>query len=337
MRTRIAISRIRRRSALSRLARDGFTLVELLVVIAIIGILVALLLPAVQAAREASRRASCTNNIKNLALGVLNHESAKKVFPLSWDGYGVATAQGAQPNVENGSSWIVSTLPYVEEQAMYDRFKSSGALTGRYNPYNGAAAGGNQGIGTNTPDVRALIATPLKLVRCPSDASMPTPTGDLFSFQNVPIAATNYKGCIGNTWMWGIWHGDRNYNPEHPPNPGIFYRNTYIVPVTVQKITDGLSNTFLIGEDLPDYNGHWAAYFSNTCISSTDSPLNYLPQPPNPGDYADMMGFRSMHPGGANFAMADASVSFYADDIDPNVYENLSTKAGNKIGSEAAH
>jgi prepilin-type N-terminal cleavage/methylation domain-containing protein/prepilin-type processing-associated H-X9-DG protein len=337
MRTQSVTIRVGRTVQSSRRARNGFTLVELLVVIAIIGILVALLLPAVQAAREASRRASCTNNLKNLALGVLNHESAKKMFPLSYDGYAQATAQGARPNEENGSSWIVSTLPYIEEQAMYDRFKSGGALTGRYDAYQGAQAGGNHGIGLNTPEIRALLATPLKLVRCPSDPSFPTPTGDHFTFQNVPIAATNYKGCIGNTWMWGIWHGDRNYNPEHPPNPGIFYRNTYIIPVTVRKITDGLSNTFLIGEDLPDYNGHWAAYFSNTCISSTDSPLNYLPQPPNPDDYANVMGFRSLHPGGANFAMADASVAFYDDDVDPNVYENLSTKAGNKIGSEPAH
>jgi prepilin-type N-terminal cleavage/methylation domain-containing protein len=335
MSTRTATFRVRQTDGFSRLVTKGFTLVELLVVIAIIGILVALLLPAVQAAREASRRASCQNNLKNLALGVLNHESAKKMFPLSYDGY--AQAQGARPNDENGSSWIVSTLPYIEEQAMYDRFKSSGALTGRYNPYNGAAASGNQGIGLNTPEVRALIATPLKLVRCPTDPSFPTPVGDLFSFQNVPIAVTNYKGCIGNTWMWGIWEGDRTQNPEHPPNPGIFYRNTYLIPVTIRKITDGLSQTFMIGEDLPEYNGHSAAYFSNTTISSTDSPLNYLPQPPNPGDYTNVMGFRSSHPGGAHFAMADASVSFYDEGIDRNLYENLSTKAGGKIGSEKAH
>ena len=111
--------------------------------IAIIGILVALLLPAIQAAREAARRSSCQNNLKNLALGVLNHEGARKVFPLSFDGY--ARAKGSRPNEENGSSWIVSTLPYLEEQAMYDRFKSSGALKDRYNADNGAASQRQQG------------------------------------------------------------------------------------------------------------------------------------------------------------------------------------------------
>src|SRR6478735_2089004 len=128
MRSRTANNRVRQSARITLQHSDGFTLVELLVVIAIIGILVALLLPAVQAAREAARRASCQNNLKNLALGVLNHEGAKKVFPLSYDGYAQATAEGARPNEENGSSWIVSTLPYLEEQAMYDRFKSSGAL-----------------------------------------------------------------------------------------------------------------------------------------------------------------------------------------------------------------
>src|SRR3954463_14247070 len=107
MRTSIANLRVRHTVRFSRPVTSGFTLVELLVVIAIIGILVALLLPAVQAAREASRRASCQNNLKNLAIGVLNHEGAKKIFPLSYDGYGQATAEGARPNEENGSSWIV--------------------------------------------------------------------------------------------------------------------------------------------------------------------------------------------------------------------------------------
>ena len=192
-----------------------------LVVIAIIGILVVLLLPAIQAVREAARRSSCQNNLKNLALGVLNHESTTKVFPLSYDGY--ARAKGSRPNEENGSSWIVSTLPYLEEQAMYDRFQASGALKDRYNADNGAAASGNKGIGLNTPEVRELISTPLQLVRCPSDASFPQPVGDLFTFRNVPIAVTNYKGCMGDTYTWGKWiEGDTDYNMEHPPQPGIF-------------------------------------------------------------------------------------------------------------------
>ena len=121
---------------------------------------------------------------------------------------------------------------------------------------------------------------------------------------------------------------------EHPPQPGIFYRNTYLVPVTVRKITDGLSHTFMIGEDLPEHNGHSAAYFSNTTCSSTDAPLNYLPIPPTPNNYCDVMGFRSLHPGGAHFAMADGSVDFVDEGIDYNLYKNLSTKDGGEVGNE---
>ena len=150
----------------------------------------------------------------------------------------------------------------------------------------------------------------------------------------MPIAVTNYKGCIGDTWMWGRWEGNRKYNMEHPPQRGIFYRNTYLIPVSIRKITDGMSHTFLIGEDLPEHNGHSAAYFSNTTCSSTDAPLNYLPIPPTPSNYWDVMGFRSLHPGGAHFAMADGSINFLDEGIDYNLYKNLSTKDGGEAGNE---
>src|SRR6266403_1899488 len=151
MRTRPIKLDGRRTDWASRAVTRGFTLVELLVVIAIIGILVALLLPAVQAAREAARRASCENNIKNLALGVLNHESAKRIFPKSYDGYGNAT--GSRLAEETGAGWLIFTLPYLEEQALYDRFKSSKALDEHFDPRAGAASGGNKGLGLDTPEV----------------------------------------------------------------------------------------------------------------------------------------------------------------------------------------
>ena len=113
-----------------RKSKFGFTLVELLVVIAIIGILVALLLPAIQAAREAARRSSCTNNLKNLGLAVLNHHDAMKHFPVSM---GLATvdtvpAGTTQPSV----GWTVNVLPQLEEQALFDQFKRGGAFEGDF-------------------------------------------------------------------------------------------------------------------------------------------------------------------------------------------------------------
>jgi prepilin-type N-terminal cleavage/methylation domain-containing protein/prepilin-type processing-associated H-X9-DG protein len=329
MRTRTAIVRVRQTGGFSRLITKAFTLVELLVVIAIIGILVALLLPAVQAAREAARRASCENNIKNIALGVLNHESAKKIFPKSYDGYGNAT--GARTAEENGSGWIVWTLPYLEEQALFDRFKSSHALEGFFDAHLGATSAGNKGLGLNTPEVRELIQTPLQLLRCPSDPSSLQPTTEQFAFKTVPMTTTNYKGSAGDAWNWGRWGGNRNINPEQSPQRGILYRTTYLAPVATRKITDGTSKTFLIGEDVPEHNYHSAAYFSNGSSNTTDMPLNYMPQPPQPDNYPDVNGFRSRHPGGAHFAMADGHVDFIDDSIAYSVWLSLSTKDGSEV------
>src|SRR5450432_2704204 len=108
----------------------AFTLVELLVVIAIIGILVALLLPAIQAAREAARRSQCTNNLKNLGLGVLNHHDVMKHFPVNMGAY---IAGEAPPGVNQpGASWILNTLPQLEEQPLFDKFKAGGAFEGNF-------------------------------------------------------------------------------------------------------------------------------------------------------------------------------------------------------------
>jgi prepilin-type N-terminal cleavage/methylation domain-containing protein/prepilin-type processing-associated H-X9-DG protein len=328
MRTRAATFYVRQTVRVSRSFSRGFTLVELLVVIAIIGILVALLLPAVQAAREAARRVSCQNNIKNLALGVLNHESARKIFPKSYDGYGNAT--GARTAEENGSGWIVWTLPYLEEQALFDRFKSSHALEGFFDAHAGATSGGNKGLGLNTPEVRDLVQTPLQLLRCPSDPSSIQPTVQQFAFKTVPMTTTNYKGCAGDAWNWGIWGGNHSINPEQSPQRGILYRTTYLAPVAVKKITDGTSRTFLIGEDVPEHNSHSAAYFSNGSSNTTDMPLNYMPNPPQPENYPDVNGFRSRHPGGAHFAMADGHVDFIDGAIAYPVWLSLSTKDGSE-------
>jgi prepilin-type N-terminal cleavage/methylation domain-containing protein/prepilin-type processing-associated H-X9-DG protein len=318
---------------------SGFTLVELLVVIAIIGVLVALLLPAVQAAREAARRAQCVNNLKNLALGNLNHESAMKIFPRSYDGFGGSSPQ-ATPSKENGSSWIVSTFPYMEQQGLYDQFKNAQAFEGRFDPNSGGAmSGSQQGIARNTPAMRQLMQTPLDLIRCPSDSASGVPSETQFQWSNnegnagIPVTVTNYKRNAGNAWCYGIWKGNRNENPATAPISGILFRANYVTPVSVKQITDGTSNTFLIGEDLPEYNAHSAAFYSNGSWMATDAGMNYLPEPPTPRDYPDVFGFRSRHAGGAQFAMADGSVRFYEGGMDYNLYQALSTKAGDEVAN----
>ena len=155
-------------------------------------------------------------------------------------------------------------------------------------------------------------------------------------WSGVAVTTTNYKGCAGDSWLggglWGPSH-DRTTDYWTIPQKGIFFRTSYLTPVKVTQITDGTSHTYLIGEDLPAYNSHSAAFYSNGAWLSTDAPLNYLPQPPNPDDWEDVFGFRSLHRGGANFAFADGHVEFSSETIDINLYYNLSTKAGGEVES----
>jgi prepilin-type N-terminal cleavage/methylation domain-containing protein/prepilin-type processing-associated H-X9-DG protein len=334
MRLRSYVSRgwTSRRTPASCVQRVAFTLVELLVVIAIIGVLVALLLPAVQAAREAARRASCLNNLKNLALGALNHESAKRYFPLSFDGFGYSNSQPPRVNEENGSSWIVSTFPYIEQQTLYDQFKASEAFVGRFNPDAGGAASGSQkGIARNTPQMRQLMQTPLALLRCTSDESAARQSDQQFQWTGVLVTVTNYKGCAGDSSIGSLkWGGKKPPSYYDAPQSGILFRTSYLTPVKVGQITDGASNTYLIGEDVPEFNFHSAAFYSNGSFLTADAPLNYLPNPPTPELYDQVFGFRSRHVGGTNFAMADGGVRYFDESMDYTLYQALSTKAGDE-------
>lgn len=237
----------------------GFTLVELLVVIAIIGILVALLLPAIQAAREAARRNQCTNNLKQLSLGALNHESSFKMFPSSGLGY---KWQG-DPNFGHGrkqpGGWIYNTLPFIEEQQIHDM---------------------GFGIGTSSTDAarkkvfaqRAQI--PIKTLNCPSRrgggpfpkaASKTDPTPVAVGWGNaddtMQNARSDYAGNIGDGDEASFPGGS---SPESTDSPtwetltvNVAYRKfsvdatgvfTYWSWNRIKSITDGLSKTYCVGE-----------------------------------------------------------------------------------------
>ena len=188
MKAAIYVQKVCKRAPVRSFFRRGFTLVELLVVIAIIGILVALLLPAVQAARESARRAQCTNNIKNVALATLVYHDAQKHFPVDEDLYDGAPdiidlkngrwlSEPPDPLREagklSGAGWIVEVLPQLEEQAIFDRFKPF--LDKKW------LAPDQKGLNANDAGLRAALAVQPTVLLCPSD-QFPGPRQDQYPY-----------------------------------------------------------------------------------------------------------------------------------------------------------
>ncbi len=340
----------------------GFTLVELLVVIAIIGILVALLLPAIQAAREAARRSACSNNLKNLGLAVLNHHDVQKHFPLS-AGFTIPTegspAGTSQPVPQSGVGWILNTLPQLEEQSLFDQFKAGGAFVGQFTE-GFCIRGGAPNLGLasklNGISVPELMKTQLDILQCPSDGSVKQLSNQQFQWNGCDVALTSYKGVIDDTVM-GESDGTTftNDQSQYPSGiygelpgvggtprdchrdfrcRGIFFRQSYRRPVKISKITDGTSKTLMIGEDIPEFNRHSTAFYSNGDTCSCNTPLNYgLNQDPVTFTVIqwEARGYRSRHPGGVQFCLADGSVRFISDSVDNTLYRTSCTRNGDEV------
>ena len=308
---------------MGKLVARGFTLVELLVVIAIIGVLVALLLPAVQAAREAARRSQCGNNLKNLALALQNFHGTKNQLPPSVSPW----AEGPKPvSSLSGKGWILAALPFLEQQSLYDEFKSKLGFDGKM--FSG------QGLARAT--LAETMARQLAVLQCPSDPSAQTVSTQQWQWENRRVALTSYKGVIGDTRMGGASSIHQGTQPDCHNTigcNGLFYRNDYQEPVTFKSIDDGLSNTFMVGEDMPLHNYHSTAFYSNGDYASCHAPLNYKPNPPTPLEWYNVMSFRSEHPSGAHFAIADASVQFVDEGVDYVMYRRMSTRNGSETAA----
>lgn len=342
-------------------AAPGFTLVELLVVIAIIGILVALLLPAIQAAREAARRSSCSNNLKNLGLAAITHHDAMKHFPVS---NGVPY-RDESPTPQSGAGWILNSLPQMEEQALYDRFKAGGAFEGQLRARALLVTAPNIGIASTKNGISCpqLLQTQLQILSCPSDSN----TEKLRSDQppeeiNAPVAVTNYKGVLDDTFLGQppVFQGSvSNDTSQYPsgiyldPPPafagprdchnnvrcrGIFFRQSHQRPVKISSVTDGTSKTLMVGESLPEYDNHSAAFYANGDWNSCNLPLNNLlnvdPASLNLGFWWEQQSFRSRHPGGVQFCLADGSVRFISESVGSEAYRTACSRNGNETVSE---
>lgn len=310
--------------------RRAFTLVELLVVIAIIGILVALLLPAIQAARESARRSQCQNNVKQLCLALLNYHDAKKEFPpsLRLDAQQSNAPERATTHLAN---WVVSTLPYVEEQSLLDAFNLTVPVSAAIN--------------------RAPRGARLAAMLCPSDYFN---SQSLFAGRNTNEGDNWARGNYGANAALGFL--SRTQRPaggadtefwKNPQTRGVMGLN---IALSLAKITDGTAQTILVGElragvSEQDPRGTWAlgaagasslwahgtdnAIGPNACIPGGDGIFGCgrikgsvggeeaLLRECMPCDEIAGQGtVRSLHLGGAFVGFADGSVHFISDFID---------------------
>lgn len=291
--------------------RRGFTLVELLVVIAIIGILVALLLPAVQAAREAARRMQCSNNLKQIGLANLNYEDTYKVFPpgrMGCDGINTGSCNGNANNQRVGTSALVCMLPFLENQPLHD---SMDLNTGLY----------SLAYGMNAQN-RAAVRIRPKFVVCPSDTAE---------------QERDIGGYPAATGSYAMVHGVLGPNQGISGNMKVFNTGIYVYKVTFKhaNIIDGTSSTMIYGET---YDGQLDEVYNIWTMGSRHHTLRSTVNPPNtpPGQgittapYGPRLNgaFASRHPGGTMFAFADGHVQFIAENIDLPTYRALATREG---------
>ena len=306
--------------------RAGFTLLELLVVLAIIGLLIALVVPAVQKVREAAARAHCVHNLKQIALACHNYHDNFKYLPRN--GMPPSHPTGGLYYADPGCcgpnypfwSFLARLLPFVEETAVF-----------------------NQGVSNNatiaaSPDV---FGTNIPLFFCPADDAanlqFRSVTADLDGSKGPQLNASlsNYKGVTGQCWSWGTWANRASDNCDGlVKGDGIFSRADYyyLLFLRLSDITDGTSTTLLIGEDIPAYDANVAWFYANGALGTCAIPPNYNEGTAKFKNWSDLYSFRSRHPGGLNFAFADASVQYISEDVPLPTYRDLATRSGSSSG-----
>ena len=322
------------RRIFSRTAATAFTLVELLVVIAIIGILVALLLPAVQASREAARRMRCTSNLRQIGQALHNYHDSHGRLPYA----------SSFDSIDTGT-WAAFILPQIEQQPLYDKLDFSWPM---FHPVN-----------------RDAVTTVVPAYICPSDPQGSDPIlsgrGNSSALPLLP-RIWNPESCMG---LWypvsmGPAHMQPcSFCPDPIPSsanyccqgcslgtadgtdvpecgtipkgtfPGMFGRCPK--SIVLGHVRDGLSNTFMAGETLPGHSIWNGAFAPNFPLASTEIPPNTMERDNGQQLWWRVSGFKSEHPGGLNMLMGDCSVHFISESIDYRLWNELGTRNGGEV------
>jgi prepilin-type N-terminal cleavage/methylation domain-containing protein/prepilin-type processing-associated H-X9-DG protein len=322
--------------SLGRSKRTAFTLIELLVVIAIIAILIGLLLPAVQKVREAANRMKCSNNLKQIALALMNYESAYHRFPPGGITRGVCCGTKSETN------WAIEILPYLEQEALYKRYDQTKF---------------NEDPDPNDLNNGFVRKQFVKTYICPSDLDtdqLDVPASGPAAASNPPLkyARGSYRAVSGR----GAKNGEAFWDTCEPEYGPLLRNDRGLLhsigcpqcpqggPERIADVTDGTSNTLMLGEYTTINTIRRRTFWAYTYTSYNQSEVTpqsrilgndyakcaSLPGPGN-DDNPCKRGFGSMHANGLNFALCDGSVRFVSYNVDINLLAAMATIAGGEV------